>query len=262
MNGIVEEGLIAYIITKIGQSDLIKFCVEFGAGDGSNHSFTRNLIENHDWKAFLIEASSSLAPKLLEKYKDSESIITKNSFITQENILDLFKNGNVPKNLGFLCVDIDGNDYYVLEKILENYIPQIICVEFNSSYGPNTEFKINYDPSFVWSGDDYFGASFASFNKLCEQFGYSLIHCTNGGDNLFFVKDKFASKFEKWKKSPEEYYQLPQYGRRGRAINGKGHPASSKNTSSAQRLLFSLRYFAMNPPRKIFKIINKLKSNP
>ena len=39
-------------------------------------------------------------------------------WINKENIIDLFKKYNVPKNINLLSVDIDFNDFYCLKEIL------------------------------------------------------------------------------------------------------------------------------------------------
>ena len=36
--------------------------------------------------------------------------------------------------LGVLSVDIDGNDYWILKKLLIHFKPEIICVEYNASF--------------------------------------------------------------------------------------------------------------------------------
>jgi hypothetical protein len=125
-------------------------------------------------------------------------------------------------------------------------------IEYNASYGSEKEFVIPYNPSFMWAGDDYFGGSFSSMVKLGEKKGYVLIHCLGGGDNLVFIKKEFSLLFTVPQKA-SELYQLPQYGKNGRAINGKGHPVSKVNSSWVYRLFCKVRYAVMTPVRRISK---------
>jgi len=80
-----------------------------------------------------------------------------------------------------------------------------------------------------------------------------------GGDNLFFVQKELFSLFDIDDNSLELFYQLPQYGKRGRAINGKGHPASNRNTTFLERLKAIFRYRLYAIPRRVIK--NKMKKD-
>ena len=53
------------------------------------------------------------------------------TFITAENIEDLFGQGGVPKEFDFLSIDIDRNDYHVWEKISQ-YRPRAVVIEYNT----------------------------------------------------------------------------------------------------------------------------------
>lgn len=247
-NGVRDEGLIEGILQKIGFDS--RFCVEFGAGDGYNHSFTRNLIENHDFSAFLIEADDVLSEKLTNHYSDKENIHTLKSFITRDNIEKLFTENHVPKNLDVLIIDIDTTDYHIW-KAIQNFEPRLICIEFNPSFPPPEVFIIEYKDDFVWKGDDYYGASMQAMVDLGKEKGYELIHCTSGGDNLYFVKKEFFHLLDIQDNSPETMYQIPQYGKYGRARNGKGHPTSKRTSTAKQRFINKLRYYLMSIPRKL-----------
>lgn len=40
----------------------------------------------------------------------------------------------MPRELDFLSVDIDGNDYWVTKELLKEYRPAAISVEFNPNF--------------------------------------------------------------------------------------------------------------------------------
>jgi hypothetical protein len=99
-------------------------------------------------------------------------------------------------NVDVISLDLDGNDIYFVENLLSNNIrPKLFIVEYNAKFPPPVEFKITYDPKHIWKGDDYFGASLSSFDKLFSAFGYRLICCnSHTGANAFFI-DKIYEKY-------------------------------------------------------------------
>ena len=94
------------------------------------------------------------------------------------------------RSLGILSIDVDGNDYWFLEKLIKTK-PALIIVEYNSSFGfrPIT---VPYDPDFdrikKHASGNYFGASLSAINHLANLHGYSLIEVSNSGVNAFFIR--------------------------------------------------------------------------
>lgn len=246
-NSNIEEGLFTKIFEILPAQN--HFVVEMGAGDGLNFSLSKNLIKNFGWKALLIEGDPHLGKLLNNRYKKNLEVQTEAKFVTAENIESLFQKNNVPQNLDLLCIDVDGNDYYIW-RALNQFKPLILCIEYNASIKPGLEFSIDYDPEFLWRGDDYYGASITTFIRLGREKGYELLHCTSRGENLLFVKKEFFELFKIQDNSDESFYQLPQYGKYGRAHNGKGHRLSPKNTKFYQRWIRRVYYYLSALPRK------------
>ena len=89
-------------------------------------------------------------------------------------------------------MDIDGNDYWILNEI-KNIKPIIIIVEWNSLFGSKKSVTTPYDDNFVrekkhFSGQ-YWGASIKAFHDLMKSRGYSLVGSNMAGNNLFFVRE-------------------------------------------------------------------------
>ncbi|MBF4212463.1 hypothetical protein EI533_32910, partial [Pseudomonas donghuensis] len=66
------------------------------------------------WQGYWIEGSERFCKSIRQSFKDlivNQQLTLKNTFITAENIEDLFREGNVPTELDLLSIDIDGNDY-------------------------------------------------------------------------------------------------------------------------------------------------------
>ena len=103
------------------------------------------------------------------------------------------------KELDLISVDLDGNDFYIVEKILNSgFFPKVFILEYNAKFPPPVDFKINYNPKHEWRNDDYFGTSLQSWNNLLTKFGYKLLCCNSQtGANCFFVKKKNFLNFSK-----------------------------------------------------------------
>lgn len=80
---------------------------------------------------------------------------------------------NMRGDISIISIDIDGNDYWILDKQLPHYKPYIVCAEFNPAFTDSRTIK--YNPSHEWAGDDYYGFSFEAGKKLAEKHGYEII---------------------------------------------------------------------------------------
>jgi hypothetical protein len=63
------------------------------------------------------------------------------------NINELLAKSGLGRDLGILSVDVDGNDYHILEQI-RDFEPHILICEFNPLYGPVRKISTVYDPAF------------------------------------------------------------------------------------------------------------------
>ena len=111
------------------------------------------------------------------------------------------------KTLGFLSIDIDGNDYWVLLEILKNKIfPEVIIVEYNASLLKHS-ITIPYIEDFNLythhSSQCYHGASLTAFNNLLSKYDYSLIKSI-AGVNAVFVNNEVLKKSNFLKIDPKD----------------------------------------------------------
>lgn len=72
-----------------------------------------------------------------------------------------------------VSIDIDGNDYWILQKIFTIHKPLVIIAEFNAAFSDSRAIK--YNPDHEWDGTDYYGFSFEAGKKLFERHGYKVI---------------------------------------------------------------------------------------
>ena len=175
-----EEAIFDFIFENIQTTD--NYLVDLGAGGlGCKMSNTQYLIEK-GWSGLRIDGNT-----------DPNSDIKK-EFITTENIIHLFEKYRVPETFDLLSIDIDGNDFWVLKNIFDGgYYPRVIINEFNGCIEQGVSKVMKNNPTHSWGNNDYYGASFEAFNKLCRSYGYVLIYQV-ATTNMIFVKRESVLK--------------------------------------------------------------------
>jgi len=204
-----EDGIIEEIFNRIGTTN--KYFIEFGVENGLECNSLNLLYKG--WQGLWIEGSEMYCGEIKERFADmigKKQLTIKNQFITAENIESIFKSADSPAEPDMLSIDIDYNDYYVWEAI-KNYKPRVVVLEYNAVYRPGTDFVVPYNPTRVWDGTSYFGASLTAFERLGGVKGYSLVGCSYAGTNAFFVRndlinDKFEAPF-----TAENHYEPVRY---------------------------------------------------
>lgn len=180
-----EDGIILEIINRLGKDNLDNWCVEFGARDGISDSNTFNLVNNHNYKAVLIEGDKNYYKKLCQNFNDKK-IIKINKYVNffGENKLDnILLDTDIKKNFDFLSIDIDGCDYYIFQS-LELYRPKIVCIEFNHLI-PNS---VNFVQEKNFQIKQ--GSSARSLVGLANSKNYQLV--ATSFSNLFFIDKSYS----------------------------------------------------------------------
>ena len=130
-----EDGIIQYLIRQA------RIPEQAGRLSSSALSRTRRrirafLVINDNWRGLIMDGSASH----MRKVRDSSiywrhNLVAVDAFIDADNINDLIRNAGFSGEIGLLSVDIDGNDYWVWEKI-EIVNPILVVAEYNSVFGP------------------------------------------------------------------------------------------------------------------------------
>lgn len=180
-----EDGVIAELCSRL---DPPHSFVEFGIERGYQGNCIL-LADVFGWSGLFIEANKTDYEHLRTKYGLNTSVSTLNAAISRENINELFAEAGVPRDLGILSIDVDGNDYWVW-KALEGYSPAILIIEYNSAL-PDANLVQPYGQSSS-NISRFFGASLQAMEELGRSKGYRLVHTDLAGVNAFFVREDLA----------------------------------------------------------------------
>ena len=190
-----EDGIIQYLVNNLKINN--KVFIEFGV-ENYEEANTRFLLENNNWSGLIIDSSKdNIFHIKKQKYYWRNSIIAVREFVSPENINDIIKKNQFHGDIGLLSIDIDGNDYWVLNAI-DVVFPDIVIIEYNANFGSDKSLTVKYNPNFERAKTGInkliYGCSLKAASSLCEKKGYSLV-CTNkNGNNAFFVKTQLLNE--------------------------------------------------------------------
>jgi hypothetical protein len=190
-----EDGIIQYLTNAISIKN--KTFIEFGV-ESFLEANCRFLMMKDNWSGFVIDGSTENIRKLRESYFYWKyDINAVDAFITRENINDLLLKSGFDEDVGILSIDIDGNDYHVLEAI-STFKPRILICEYNAVFGATRKITVPYDPAFNRTDKHfsnlYWGASLSAFTYLANKRGYSLVGTNSSGGNAFYVRNDLLNE--------------------------------------------------------------------
>lgn len=185
-----EDGIIQYLVEKTAIKPHEQSFVEFGVEDYMESS-TRLLLMKDNWRGFIMDGSTRNIARIHQWRPFWRFDLTASAaLVTAENVADLIAGAGFTKNLGLLSIDIDGNDYWVWEKLAID--PVIVIAEYNSVFGATRAVTVPYDSKFQRTSAHfsnlYWGCSLKALDHLAEKKGYALVGSNKAGNNAFFVR--------------------------------------------------------------------------
>jgi hypothetical protein len=189
-----EDGIIEWLCQKL--PNIPRSFVEFGV-ENFTEANARFLLEHRSWRGLVMDGNATYMSSLRQQALYWRHDLTATAaFITADNINQIITENGFVGELGILSIDIDGNDYWVLEAV-DCVDPAIIICEINGVFGDLKSFTIPYRPDFQrmdahYSGQ-YFGCSLGAAKLLCERKGYTFIGTNTNGVNSFFVRNDIAA---------------------------------------------------------------------
>jgi hypothetical protein len=213
-----EDGIIQYLTKSIEIKH--KTFIEFGV-ESFMEANCRFLMMKDNWNGYVIDASSSNIANLKNSYFYWKyQIDAVDAFVTKDNINDLLAKSCFDEDVGILSIDIDGNDYFILEAI-NTVRPRILICEYNAVFGAR-KISVPYDPGFSRTkkhhSNLYWGASLSAITFLANRKGYSLVGSNTSGCNAFFVRNDLLN--EKVKVLTAEQAFFPSTIRQSRDQHG------------------------------------------
>jgi len=194
------------VFNKIGTTN--KHCVEFGVYNFYD-DHTSKIVKQDGWSATYIECDEHQYHQIVFNCMTYPVQVVK-SFITAENINQVFAQGNCPKEFDFLSIDVDGMDYW-LWKALE-YRPRVVFIEYNGVKAPGTLAVPPYNADYVWNGTRYMGSSLESITKMANEKGYELYGCDQWGATAFYIVKEEFHKLGIEDNSVEKIFVHANYG--------------------------------------------------
>lgn len=123
-----EDGIIQWLIHNVDIKN--KTFIEFGVEDYTE-SNTRFLLMNNNWTGLVMDGSEN-SINCLKRWESfwRYDLTAVAAFITKDNINALIRGGGFRGDMGILSIDLDGNDWWILNAI-DCVSPRILICEYN-----------------------------------------------------------------------------------------------------------------------------------
>lgn len=179
-----QDGIIEKLIELTNIQS--KYFVEFGSNGNDNGGGNTPNLRKHGWDGLLLDIAVNPDVTIYPIHQEK---------ITADNIEFLFEKYDVPKEFGFLSIDIDGQDYWVWQAI-KNWNAGIVCIESNHYAGRERSISTPKNNDFIMNTSYYFGASQKALLELGLTKGYSLVAiCVT---DMIFIKTKLIELLIKY----------------------------------------------------------------
>jgi hypothetical protein len=183
-----EEQIVRELTTA---TELPQFCVDIGAGDGKSMSNSILLFEQ-GWSGMAAEMDPADFNRLARVHKSNAGVALVRLRVTPGNVLDMLGAAGTPADFGFLSLDIDGYDHFVLDKILSAYQPAVVCAEVNEKIPPPLRFTVLYSDTYAWDTSHFYGQSICQLELLCAKYGYAIVNLEY--NNAFLMPESIAPR--------------------------------------------------------------------
>lgn len=204
-----DDGIIQYLIARLDIPHALSTFVEFGVQDYSE-SNTRFLLLNDNWRGLVMDGDEGNMESL--KARDMywrHDLTALWRWIDRDNINAILQESGFSGPIGILSIDIDGNDYWVWQRI-EVVQPVIVIAEYNSVFGARQAVTVPYDPAFnrtkAHYSNLYWGASLSALASLAHSKGFAFVGSNLAGNNAYFVHESYLGRGDIVALTPEQGY--------------------------------------------------------
>lgn len=190
-----QDGVLKAIFQNVGFREPRKtekpapFYVEFGARKpGMLNSAV--LREFCGWQGILLDSQPGETPHGGCRDCPGVADIVKTEFVTAENIVELFRKYDVPRDFDLLTIDTDYNDYWIWRALLTDgtFRPRVVAVDFNPDLPLHEAKAVRYSAMAEWDGTVYTVGSLLAYALVARAHGYSFAYALEMGSHAFFVR--------------------------------------------------------------------------
>lgn len=193
-----EDGLIDILSSQIERPN--RYFIEIGASDGLENN-TSWLALARRWSGMWVEGDSETSQAAARIFTALNYGLDFECMFVDTGSAQTLASKALFSEPDLMSLDIDGNDLYVAEALLDaGFAPKIFIVEYNSAFGPDRDVSIPYRPDFQRDNGTganlYYGCSVAALRRLFERSGYRFISVDSNGVNAVFARlDAFPQEF-------------------------------------------------------------------
>jgi hypothetical protein len=189
-----EDGFIDFLLFSLN-IDKPKF-IEIGVGTYKECN-TRFLFERTGPEGLVIDYIKDLeknVKKNIRFWKGDLTIV--NELINTENIINILEQNNFHKEIDLFSLDIDGIDYWILDKLPENF-SKICIIEYNSIFGDELEITVPNEINFTRKEYHFshlcYGMSLNALIRKMNEKGFIFVGSNEFNNNAFFIQKKYQS---------------------------------------------------------------------
>ena len=189
-----EDGIIDYLIYNLNLEK--PTFLEIGVGDYAE-SNTRFLFERYNSKGAIVDKINNFQKKVSKHIKlwrgDLKLIETS---ISCENINNIIYDSGVSKNLDIFSIDIDGIDYWIIDKIPKK-ISKIFVAEYNPIFGAKKKITVpnlkDFDRTKYHFSNLCYGMSLSALIEIMKKKEFTFLGTNIACNNAFFISNDYLS---------------------------------------------------------------------
>jgi len=187
-----EDGYTIKICERF--NDLLSSFVEIGVGNGLENNTI--LLRANGFKGLWIDALK--LPKQIRLNSKNNEFRFIQSFVTPDGVNDVIDAGLSSielEDFDVLSLDIDGDDFNVMDQITDKYHPKLIIAEINTKLGPTSPWNYSTSTSSTPGGDN-FGVSFKKLTEMLHKKNYAYLAMNAAtGLNAFYISLEHKNLF-------------------------------------------------------------------
>ncbi len=187
-----EDGILDYLLYQL-KIEKPKF-IEIGVGDYTE-SNTRFIFDRCSPKGAIIDCIDNFEERVKKKinlWRGELKII--NNFVNSENINEIMKDTDCTTDLDIFSLDIDGIDYWILEKLPKDF-SKIAVIEFNPIFGSSLKVSVPNKNNFERKKYHYsnlcFGMSLQAAIKIMDDKNFYFVGTNLLRNNAFFISKNY-----------------------------------------------------------------------